>query len=113
MKKINLKNLLKRKAESIKFGTTPAWPIHHIRDWKILVYTFAIGLIAISIFSWQIYLSNEIAGGYLNIQDANQQVPAKAINLKKLQADLLILETRQTDYLKIKANPVKLVDPSL
>ena len=113
MKNIDLKNIFKRKAGPVEYGSTPAWPIYHIRDWKILVYIFALGLIVISVFSWQIYLSNEIAGGYLNIEGINQQVPAKVINLKKLQADMLILETRQTDYLKIKVNPVKLVDPSL
>ena len=65
------------------------------------------------VFSWQIYLSNEIAGGYLSSDVVPTESLAKAIDQKKLDADILILQTKQAEFLKIKANRMKMIDPSL
>jgi hypothetical protein len=87
--------------------------INYIRDWKIVVLIFAIGLISLSLFAWRIYLSNKIAGGYLEPVTEPSGSSLKMIDLKKLQADLLQLETKQADYLKAKAKQNSLIDPSL
>ena len=117
MKKINFnidfKSLFKKKPETVDFEGTAAWPVHFMRDWKILVLVFAVGLISLSAFSWQIYLSDKIAGGYLAPAMESSDVLIKTIDQKRLRADLLILQTKQSDYLKLKANQPKLVDPSL
>ncbi len=113
MKKIDFKKLFKKKNNQITVGPALAWPINFIRDWKMVVLIFAVGLVLLSLFAWNIYLSDQIAGGYL----ASEAVPAdtiiKTIDQKKLNNNLLILETRRADYLKIKSSGLKLVDPAL
>jgi hypothetical protein len=84
-----------------------------IRDWKIIVLFFALILFALSFFAWQIYLSNQIAGGYLAPEIETSDTIIKTIDQKRLQADLLLLENRQTEYLKLKADRLKLVDPAI
>ena len=113
MKIADFKNLIIKKRQISNIGNSAAWPITFIRDWKIIVLAFAIGLISLSAFAWQIYLSDQIAGGYLAPSVENMSLSVKTVDIKKLNADLLMLQTRQADYLKSKANPVKMVDPSL
>jgi len=113
MKKINFKNIFKREVKAGDIETTMAWPTHFLRDWKIIVLIFALGMIIISIFSLQIYLSNEIAGGYLNQGTKTPATLVKVIDQKRLQADVDILKARQANFLKLKTNRPSLIDPSL
>lgn len=78
-----------------------------------MVLCFAVGLIFLSFFAWRIYLSNEIAGGYLTpaVEISSQTI--KTIDKKKLEADILIWENKQADYLMLKSKPNKLIDPAL
>lgn len=86
---------------------------NYMRDWKIIVLVFAGGLVLLSVFAWQIYLSNQIAGGFLSLTEEVPAVPIRTISEKRLRADLEILQNRQTDFSKNKNNPVKLIDPVL
>ena len=114
MKKINFKKIFRGKSSAPGIEPSMAWPINYIRDWKVIVLVFAVGMISLSLFGWNIYLSNQIAGGYLAPEDVSTDVlPAKIIKLSKLQADITLLETKQSDYLKLKGSQVKLSDPSL
>jgi hypothetical protein len=113
MKNINLNDLFIRKKQTTNLEPTVAWPVHFLRDWKILVLIFAIGLISLSLFSWKIYLSNQIGGGYLPTEDVSSDTSVRIINQKKLQTNVLILENKQAEYLKQKNNQTKPVDPSL
>lgn len=113
MKNIDLKNIFKKKEEESNIGPVMAYPVHFVRDWKIMVLCFATGFIVLSIFSWKIYLSNEIAGGYLSTEAISTEPTTKPINQEKLKADILIMERRQAEFLNIKANRSKLIDPSL
>ncbi len=113
MKKINFKNLFKKKDKPEALGPSAAWPVSFVRDWKIIVWIFAVGMISLSVFCLQIYLSNKIAGGFLASPDVTSDVPVKTINLNKLKADILIMETRQADYLNLKSSSKKPGDPSL
>lgn len=109
MKNINFSFIKKEKS----LEPAMAYPVSYIRDWKVMVLCFAVGLIALSIFSWRIYLSNRIAGGYLSTEAPAFDMVSKNIDQKKLRTDTILLETRQTDFNKIKSGYVKLVDPSL
>ncbi|MFA7252854.1 MAG: hypothetical protein WC027_03285 [Candidatus Paceibacterota bacterium] len=82
------------------------------RDWKIMVLIFAVGLISLSIFAWQIYLSDKIGGGYLSPTITAPETNTKTVDKKRLQADIMIFETRADEYQKLKTSP-KVVDPSL
>lgn len=113
MIKINIKNIFNSRKKTKNIDNSSVWPTHYLRDWKIIVLGFALGLLFLSIFSWQIYLSNQIAGGYLVPTEVVKNTSVTTINQKRLDAQILLLETRQADYLKLKANKLKLVDPSL
>ena len=113
MVKIDLKNIFGKKTEEITFGYSPAWPVNYIRDWKILVLIFAIGLAGLSIFAWRIYLSDKIAGGYLASEIKESDISVVTLDVNKLKADLNTLQLKQTNFIKVKVDPVKLVDPSL
>ena len=117
MKKINfnlnLKNLFKKKVKAADLDSAAAWPVHFMRDWKIGVITFAVGLILLSAFAWQVYLSDKIGGGYLAPEPTPAETAAKTIDKSKLQADLLGLQTKQAAGLKLETSQPKLVDPSL
>lgn len=90
-----------------------SWPIHANRDWKIIVLIFATGLIVLSLFAWRIYLSEKIGGGFLAQEVPPADALTSTVNNQKLEAGLIILETRQADFLKIKADQTKLIDPSI
>ncbi len=83
------------------------------RDWNILVIFFGLGLIVISIISWQIYLSNQIGGGYVTTESQASGVTVKAIDLKKLESALKTIENRKAAFDNLKEAKVKIVDPSL
>jgi hypothetical protein len=113
MKNIDLKNIFRRKNKKIDQGHSLAWPIYYIRDWKIMVLCFAVGLVLLSLFAWKIYLSNQIAGGYLAPVIESSSAKTRTVDIKKLEASLLILEDQQAEYLKFKSNRNKLIDPGL
>ena len=113
MKNLHFRNPFRKKEDFNLKKESVYWPGNFHRDWRIIVTVFAVGLLVLSVFAWHIYLSNHIAGGYLAPTAGDVAVSVKIINTKKLQADLLILETKQADYLKLKSNQAKLIDPSL
>jgi len=83
------------------------------RDWRIVVLIFAVCLASIIFFMGQIYLSDQIGGGYLNPKADTSDVAIKTIDKKRLQTNILNLETKQAAFLKLESSKVKLVDPSL
>jgi len=110
---IDFKKIFAKKLDVKKANGQMAWPVNFARDWKIIVLVFAVGVFSISLFAWRVYLSNKIAGGYLTSEISPTSVSVKTVDEKRLQADLLILETKQADFIKAKASSVKMVDPSL
>ena len=113
MKNISIKNIIKHGTKKPEGIGPAAYPTRFARDWKIIVSLFALGLISLSLFAWQIYLSDQLAGGYLPPTEEPADVSVKTVNIKRLEADLQALQTKQADYLKLKANRIKLIDPSL
>jgi hypothetical protein len=113
MIKIDFKKIFTRGVDVKGGGKEETWPVNFARDWKIVVLVFAVGIISLSLFAWRIYLSNQIAGGYLAPEISPTSVSIKTVDEKRLQTDLLILETKQADFIKAKSGFVKMVDPSL
>jgi hypothetical protein len=113
MEKINFKKLFKKQPDSMALNTATPWPGKVERDWRILVYCFAIGLASLSVFAWKIYLSDQIAGGYFVPEASSSNISVKVLDEKKLKADLLIMQGKQGDFVKLKTNPPKVVDPAL
>ncbi len=113
MKKIHWQNLFKKKIKTNDLKSAGRGMVNYVRDWKIIVITFAIGLLVLSFFSWRVYLSNQIAGGYLSPEVDTTTAVTKTIDQKRLQDVIDILENKQIDFLNLKTNPQKLVDPSI
>ncbi len=113
MRKIKIQKIFKRKDKVIDLGRSFSWPNHFVEHWRFLVLIFAVGMISLSIFSWQIYLSDKIGGGYLAPAVEAPDTIVRTIDQKKLEAVLKILEDRQINFLKLKANQPKLIDPAL
>ncbi len=113
MKKLNFKKIFTLD-RSVNYTKPKIYnPITIIRDWKIIVSLFAIGLIFISVLAWKIYLSDKIGGGYLTPEIPPANSVMREIDEKSLDAKVLFLENKQAEYLKFKANQPKLVDPAL
>lgn len=110
---MNLQNIFGTKKE--KINTPPAFSggRNYLRAWKTMVCFFAIGLVLLSFFSWQIYLSSKIGGGYLSPESVPSGAIVKNVDKKRLQNDILIVETKQVEYLKLKADNQKVADPSM
>jgi hypothetical protein len=113
MKNFDFKRFFKLRKKASPPGPSLAWPINFVRDWKFIVLIFVIVLISLSLFAWQIYLSEEIAGGYLTSTLSTSTVSIKTINQKRLETDLSILEERDNILLNIKTTRPKMVDPAL
>lgn len=113
MKNLNFNKIFIKQASLPPKGKVGYWPGNIERDWRILVYFFAVGLLLISFFALKIYLSDQIAGGYLNSETTSSGVSTKVLNQKKLQADLLIMQTKKEAFVKLKTYPPKIVDPAL
>lgn len=113
MKNINLQNFFKKQSVIVSSGRNTSWPGNMARDWKIMVYVFAIGLSILSFFAWKIYLSDQIAGGYFSPENGSDMASIKTLDTKKLNADLLIMQNKKAVYTRLKTNPVKVVDPAL
>ena len=113
MKNINLQNIFKKQPTVVLSNGVISWPGKMFRDWKIMVYVFAIGLAILSFFAWKIYLSDQIAGGYFSPEDVSGTASVKILDTKKLNADLLIMQAKKDAYTRLKTNPVKVVDPAI
>lgn len=87
--------------------------INPSRDWRIIVSSFALVLIIISVFSWQIYLSEKIGGGYFSKQEPAVESATRAIDIKRLKRAVLIFEKRAKSFSDIKSNLLHSIDPSL
>jgi hypothetical protein len=107
MIKINFKNLFKKKLNVPEVRSSVAWPVYYVRDWKIAVLVFAVGLTSLTIFSWQIYLSDKIAGGYFEPKIDFSTIPVKTINEKILKENISLLENQQADFLMLQNNHLK------
>lgn len=93
--------------KNIKRGNGFDW------DWKIIVLVFAVGMISLSAFAWRIYLSDQIAGGYLSYNVPALDPVLKTIDKSQLKKDLSLIEDRQAEFLKNKNKLSHPVDPSL
>ena len=113
MKKNYFKNIFLKKLIFPDYFKTKVYPSDCIRDWKILVLIFAVGLFCLSAFAWKIYLSDKIGGGYLASDTEFIVSIEKTLDEKKLQTDLEMLRVKQSDFLKFEINRYKSVDPSL
>lgn len=113
MKNINLQDLFKKKTENTELKVVTAWPGNAQKHWKIMVSVFALGLAILSVLALKIYLSDQIAGGYFGSEASVTNASVKKMDVKKLKADLLIMQKKQTTYQNLKANPPKLVDPAI
>jgi hypothetical protein len=87
--------------------------INYARDWRIIIWIFVILFFSLSFSAWQIYLSNKIGGGFgsSKIEDIDNSV--LTIDQEKLKTSIIILETKQADFINSKNNRSKLVDPAL
>jgi hypothetical protein len=83
------------------------------RDWKIIIVLFGLGLLVLSVFAWQIYLSDHIGGGYLAVEVPPADVSARTIDPKRLHTTTTLLETRQADFGSGKIGRARPIDPSL
>lgn len=113
MKNFDLKDLFKKKIKPATAGASLAFPVNFVRDWRIIVVAFAVVLIALSAFAWQIYLSDQIAGGYLT-SPLDTFVPiSKTIDKKKIQTVISTMEEKEKNLTDLKTNRPKQIDPAL
>ncbi len=68
------------------------------RDWLIILSSFAILLLVISIVAWQIYLSNKIGGEYVQINETKDQAPIKSISIERLEALIVSIKKRADNF---------------
>jgi hypothetical protein len=113
MKKINFKKIFKKEISAGDLGSSSAWPVTYVRDWTIMVYLFAAGLILISFFAWQIYLSNHIGGGYFNMNIEPTSTYVRVVDKKRLQIDLNDVEQKEINFLKYKDSQSIPFDPAI
>jgi len=113
MTNFDFKKLFKLRGKVVAPGPSLAWPVNFVRDWKFVVLAFAIILILLSLFAWQIYLSDQIAGGYLAPTLSTSTVSIKTIDQKRLTENLSILKQRDDILLNIKTTRPKMVDPAI
>lgn len=111
--KINFKKFLNLKIKTAGSVKEISCPDSSLRDWKIIVLIFSVCFVLLSIFSWQIYLSDKIGGGYLVPEEDNTTVVVKMIDKNRLTQNLSFLRARQDEYQKTKINKSRLIDPSL
>jgi len=83
------------------------------RDWIIIIILFAIGLFLVSILAWQIYLSDEIGGGYLSSDFVKTDISIKTIDKNKLFKKIEAMEIKEVNFENIKNIKPKIVDPAV
>ena len=96
--------------ESVE-STTPS--IFLVNYWKTVILFFLAGLFIVSGFAWMVYLGNKIGGDYFASEPLIIDPQAFSIDKERIQADLLLLQAKQVDLLKSKADHPQLIDPSL
>lgn len=112
MLQVDFKKIFRRDARVGDRGRMTAWPIHHERDWKILVVVFAVCFVLMSAFAWHIYIGDKIAGGFLSETFTPTEASTRTIDLKKLKADILIMETKKAAFQALRIGRPKTIDPS-
>lgn len=112
MKNFSLHHFLKRNYET-GLEKSAVVPARQLIDWQIILFIFVAGLILLAFFAWQIFLSNNIGGVFLNFEEETAAPSVKIIDESRLHAGILILEKKQIDLLKSKAEHSQLIDPSL
>jgi hypothetical protein len=65
-----------------------------IRDWGVIIIFFIVGFVFLSFFSWKIYLSEKIGGGYISSDTEAPETEIEVFTLEELKEALLILEKR-------------------
>lgn len=80
--------------------------INPSRDWRIITIIFALGLLALSLFAWNVYLSDQVGGGYFSSKISGEESVAKTLDQKKLKDVISTLEKRQPSLSRT-------IDPSL
>lgn len=86
--------------------------INPSRDWRIIVWSFAFVLVVISAFSWRIYLSEKIGGGYFTKTIEATDNTTRAIDTKRLKKAVTISEKRDQAFKELKNNLLRPIDPS-
>jgi hypothetical protein len=86
--------------------------INPSRDWRIIVWSFALVLIVISGFSWRIYLSEKIGGGYFTKSVETTESATREIDIKRLKKAVTISEKRDQAFRELKNNLLRPLDPS-
>lgn len=86
--------------------------INFYRDWKIIVLVFGVGLVSMSLFAWKVYLSDQIAGGYLPMEIPATDMVIKTVDLRKLEETLQFLDNKQIDFTQSEVVAPKYKDPS-
>ncbi len=84
-----------------------------VRDWNIIVFSFGLLLIVISIVAWQIYLSNKLGGGYINTTNQTSAANRPILSESKLSETLDVLAKRKNNSLSPKNYLIKVVDPAI
>lgn len=112
MENVNLKKIFKKPQRKVVSAPAPLAMVNAYRDWMIIVIVFAVGLISLSGLAWQIYLSDHIGGGYLQPTVSTTDMTVKTLDEKRLNTNLTILNTHKADFIYLKSNPLKLIDPS-
>ncbi len=110
MLKINFKKVFKRRLKKESFLVVG---FQVVRDWKIVVLSFAVLVLAVSLLSWRVYLSNKIGGGFLESESVITEATVRGIDENKLNSSLNMLENKKSDYENLKVKGLQAVDPSL
>jgi hypothetical protein len=111
MKNINLNNLFQHHKKLTNKVSEEIPYARVLRDWRISTLTFAVILIVLSLLAWQVYLSREIGGGYLNVENTSSDLLVKIVDEKRLEATISRMKERESAFLKIKSDRTKLGDP--
>jgi hypothetical protein len=87
--------------------------INFRRHWTIIVWAFVIIFFSISFLAWQIYLSNQIAGGLGTLEESDSSETELTLDEGKILEALSIMETRQNGFGNSTNTSKKVVDPAL
>lgn len=112
MRKADLKKFFTLQKPKKEFGRPVAVTMPFMRDWKIIVCVFAVGMISLSLLAWQIYLSDKLGGGYLSEEIDSQSATVRTVDKKRLETNILLFEARQADFDQLKTSP-HVFDPSI
>lgn len=112
MKKNNLKNLFQKDKKIVKKISNPFSYERVFHDWRILTLSFGVLLVIFSFFAWKIYLSLEVGGGYIKVENSNSDILIKIIDEKRLEKSIYTIKERESNFLKIESEPTELTNPA-